>query len=282
MTYIDSHQHFWDPNKLAYDWMAPDVLAPIRKVITPADLAPLIAAKDVSRTIVVQAIPSAQETRDFLDIAMATDFVAGVVGWVDLCAPDVADTIAALKAGPGGEFLVGIRHQIHDEPDADWPRREDVKAGVRAVGQAGLVYDLLSRERELAACIDLVAACPDVQFVMNHISKPRISSGEMEPWGPLMAQLASFDNVACKLSGMITEANWDSWTIDDLRPYATEVLRLFGPDRVMFGSDWPVCNLAGEYGRVFDAAMSIVRDAAPNAVDAVFAGNAARIYKLPG
>lgn len=281
MNFVDSHHHFWDPTRRDYYWMGADILAPIRIPRAPAHLQPEIAAVGVTKTLVVQTIPSVEETREFLQTAVDTDFVAGVVGWADLTDPDIASVLGQLKSGAGGRYLVGIRHQIHDEEDADWARRSDVKAGVQAVGAADLIYDLLPRERELPACIDLVAACPDTQFVLDHIGKPRIGEGAMQPWLAQLEDLASHHNVSCKLSGLATEADWENWTIDDLRPYAAEVISRFGEDRVMFGSDWPVVNLATDYQTWFNTAMTLVQEISPGSVEKIFGENAKRIYSLP-
>lgn len=280
MKRIDSHHHFWDPNRRDYYWMDGDIVAPIRKPFSPDDMRPLIDEAGISLTVIVQTVPSLEETREFLQTAAETDFVAGVVGWVDLTDPDIEEVLNDLKSGPGGEYLVGIRHQIHDEDDPDWAARPDVIAGVAAVGRAGLVYDLLSRERELPACLKLVAANPPVTFVMDHISKPRIAEGAMHPWQDLMAELAGHENVWCKISGMVTEADWQNWTVDDLEPYVVKVVDLFGTNRLLFGSDWPVCNLASDYLSVVCTTEALVKKIAPDSFDRIFCENAARLYGL--
>ncbi|MGI9399765.1 MAG: amidohydrolase family protein [Rhizobiaceae bacterium] len=280
MKWVDSHHHFWDPSRRDYYWMDAEILSPIRVSKSPEDLRPLINRVGIAHTVIVQTIPSLDETREFLQTAADTDFVAGVVGWADLTDPDIDIVLANLKSGPGGKYLVGIRHQIHDEENPDWAARPDVINGVAAVGRAGLVYDLLTRERELPASLKLVAANPQVTFVMDHISKPRIAEGEMQPWQDLMTELAGFNNVWCKISGMVTEADWKNWTVEDLEPYVAHVIKSFGTDRLLFGSDWPVCNLAGDYRSVFSSAETLVRKLAPEAFDKVFAQNAVRLYGL--
>lgn len=277
---IDAHHHFWNPNERDYYWMGGDVLAPIRRPIGPDDMAPLLDKAGIGGTVLVQTIPSLEETRDFLRVAAEVPFVKGVVGWVDLTDPDVADTVGELQAGPGGAYLKGIRHQAHDEDDKGWMARADVIAGVAACGAAGLVQDLLPKEPELPACIACVDALPDVTFVVDHIAKPRISSGEMEPWLSDITQIAQRPNVYCKLSGMVTEADWTSWQVDQLRRYADQVLSLFGPDRVIFGSDWPVCLLAAEYADVVGAANSLIDGMDAHDRAAIQGGNAARVYGL--
>jgi L-fuconolactonase len=277
---VDSHHHFWDPARRDYYWMG-DELATIRRRFGPEDLRPLLAAARVDRTIVVQTIPSVDETREFLATASQTDFVAGVVGWVDLTDPAVSQTIDELRAGDGGQLLVGIRHQVHDEPDAGWLQRKDVLRGIEAVGAAGLVYDVLVRSRELPAALELVRALPSVSFVIDHIAKPRIAAGADDPeWERAMAPLGEYPNVTCKLSGMVTEASWTDWSIDDIRPYVRRALGWFGSERSMFGSDWPVCELAATYEEVVDALRETVRDLKSADQEAIFGGNATRVYRL--
>ncbi|MEL7150049.1 MAG: amidohydrolase family protein [Pseudomonadota bacterium] len=277
---IDSHHHFWNPETRDYPWMTGDALEPIRRAIGPEDLRPELAAAGIDGTVLVQTVHTLEETREFLNTADATDFVKGVVGWVDLTDPDVGDTLDTLLAGPGGRYLKGIRHQAHDEADENWLARPDVISGVAACGERGLVQDLLSKEPELPACITLVDMLPDVTFVLDHISKPRIAAGEMEPWRALIVELARRDNVVCKLSGMITEADWQNWTVDDLRPYVDIVLEAFGTDRLMFGSDWPVCLLAGGYSEVVQAAEAVTSQLSPAEQENVFGNTAIRIYGL--
>ena len=262
-----------------YPWLT-DELAAIRRPFGPDDLEPLLAAAGVDSTILVQTRPDFEETVEFLGIAERTPFVRGVVGWVDLTSVGVADDIADLGSRPGGAALVGIRHQAHDEPDPDWLQRDDVIRGIEAVGAAGLVYDLLVRPRELPAAMRLARRLPDVRFVIDHIAKPPIARRELEPWTGLMAPFAELSNVACKLSGMVTEADWAHWTVDDVRPYVDRVLEVFGPGRLMFGSDWPVCLLAGSYQDVFEAARQVVSALSESERVGIFGENAVRTYRL--
>lgn len=277
---IDAHHHFWNPEERDYYWMGGDVLAPIRRPIGPADMAPLLDKAGIGGTVLVQTIPSVDETRDFLRVADEVDFVKAVVGWVDLTDPAVADTIASLQAGQGGRYLKGIRHQAHDEDDKGWMARADVISGVRACGAAGLVQDLLPKEPELPACLTCIDAAPEVTFVIDHIAKPRIAEGALDPWLGLITSAAERPNVYCKLSGMVTEADWGNWQVDHLRRYADHVLSAFGPDRVIFGSDWPVCLLAAEYADVVDAAHSLISSLSETEKQAILGGNAARVYGL--
>jgi len=260
--------------------MAGEALAPIRRPFTPQDLAPLLAAAGVDGTVLVQTVPSVAETREFLATAAATPFVAGIVGWVDLTDPDVATTLDALKSGPGGERLVGIRHQVHDEDDAVWLLRPDVRRGLAAVRDAGLAYDILVRPRELPAALATARDFPDLRFVIDHLAKPPIASGETAPWAALMEPFRDLTHVSCKLSGMVTEADWATWTPDDLRPYVLRALDIFGLDRVMFGSDWPVSLLAAEYGEVKAALEAALPPLSAEDRAKVFGGNAIRFYGL--
>jgi L-fuconolactonase len=279
MTVIDSHHHFWDPSRADYPWMT-DEVAPIRRAFGPADLRPLVAANAIDRTILVQTRSSTDETREFLATAAAQPVIGGVIGWVDLTDPAIADEIAGLRAGPGGERLVGIRHQVHDEPDPAWLNRPDVRRGLRAVADAGLAYDLLVRTRELPAALAAGQARPDLRFVVDHLAKPPIAAAEMEPWADRLRGLAALPNVWCKVSGMVTEADWSSWTVADLQPYVDVVLEAFGPGRLLFGSDWPVCLLAASYDRVVDATRELLNDLSDHEQARVFGGTALEVYRL--
>ncbi len=229
----------------------------------------------------MQTISDLAETVDFLAMADANrDLILGVVGWLDLTAPDVASTIAALRAEPGGDRLVGIRHQAQDEEDPAWLARPDVLRGLAAIADAGLGYDLLVLPHQLESAITAVTEVPQGRYVLDHAAKPPIATGEREPWAGLLRELATRPNVACKLSGLVTEANWTQWTVDDIRPYADIVLDAFGPARVLFGSDWPVCELAAGYPAVTDLARELCAGLSEADQAAVFADNARRWYRL--
>jgi L-fuconolactonase len=277
---VDAHHHFWDPTRRDYYWMGGEELASIRKPMGPEDMRPLLVQNNVDRTVIVQTVPTVEETEEFLSIAASTDFVAGVVGWVDLTDPDVSDTLAELKAGVNGKYLVGIRHQVHDEENPDWVAREDVIRGIKAVGAAGLAYDLLPKQRELPACLAAVDANPDMRFVVDHIAKPLIAAGEMEPWATRLEELAQRPNVFCKLSGIVTEADWTAWKPEDLRPYVDRVIEYFGEDRMMFGSDWPVCLLASDYATVKGTLESLLGNPDGETYTKIFGGNTTDFYRL--
>lgn len=277
---VDAHHHFWTPGRYDYYWMAGPELEPIRQPFQPADLQPLLTASGVDCTVLVQTVPSVDETREFLEIADDNPFVAGVVGWVDLTDPTVDLTLAELKTGRGGEYLVGIRHMVHDEPDAEWLVRPDVQRGLQAVAHADLAYDLLLRPRELPAALEVVKAHPHLRFVIDHLAKPEIALGLIAEWKDRMAAFGEQPHVMCKLSGMVTEANWTSWTPEDLRPYVETVLGIFGTERVMFGSDWPVSLLAAEYGQVKSALEAALPPLTAAQEAPIFGGNAIRFYQL--
>ena len=276
---VDAHHHFWDPATADYPWLT-DELAVIRRAFGPDDLAPLLRATGIDATVLVQTRSSLEETVDFLAVASRTPWVRGVVGWVDLSDPAIDAALARLQEGAGGERLVGIRHQAHDELDPDWLLRDDVVRGIEAVGRAGLAYDLLVRPRELPAALTLARRLPDVRFVVDHIAKPPIASGELEPWAAGMSEFRELEHVACKLSGMVTEADWSTWTSGDLQPYVDHVLDVFGPERLLFGSDWPVCVLAATYEQVVNAAQQALVGLTDEERAAVFGATAARIYGL--
>jgi L-fuconolactonase len=279
---VDAHHHLWDPGRRAYPWMDESVAA-IRRPFGVEDLDAAAGPQGFGQTIVVQADSSVEETEELLAVAAASDRVAGVVGWVDLADPDLAATLAALRARPGGEALVGIRHQVHDEPDPDWLLRDQVLAGLATVGAAGLAYDLLVRERELPAARAVAQHLPELTLVVDHLAKPRIREAAMEPWAGELAALAQEPNVACKVSGLVTEADWNAWTPTQLVPYVRHAADVFGPERLLFGSDWPVCLLAAAYGEVVAATTEALERAGlgPAEREPVFGANARRLYRLP-
>ena len=277
---IDAHQHFWDPARYTYPWMAGDAMDPVRRAFGPDALRPSLHAAHIDGTVLVQTLASLAETREFLQLAAATDVVRGVVGWVDLTAPSVGDDLDELLDGPTGQWLVGIRHQVHDEPDPDWLRRDDVRRGLAAVQRRNLTYDLLIRAREIPAATDAVRYLPDLRFVLDHIAKPCIAAGRDEAWMQGMPALAAEPNVSVKLSGMVTEADWSGWTPDDLRPFVGRVVDWFTPQRLLFGSDWPVCLLASSYETMLSGLTAALPALGPGELEQVFGGNAWRVYRI--
>lgn len=277
---VDAHHHLWDPARRAYPWMTGDALAPIRRPYTLDDLRQALPPT-VTKTVLVQTVSSVEETQDFLATAAASaGLVAGVVGWADLTAPDITDRLAELRALPGGELLVGIRHQAEDEPDPRWLLRDEVRRGLRAVAAAGLVYDLLVRPPQLPAAVELAGLLPEATLVLDHAGKPPIATGEFDEWAASIARIAEHPNVLCKLSGLVTEAEWSTWQVADLRPWAEHVLTSFGPSRVMFGSDWPVCELAASYQQVAATAENLTAVLSTAERAEVFGATATRAYGL--
>jgi L-fuconolactonase len=277
---VDAHHHLWDPAAAGYPWMAGGEFAPIRRRFEPHDLMPLLRRHGIAGTVVVQARAALDETRALLATAQVTAFILGVVGWVDLTSRDLAADIAALRRAPGGEFLVAARHQTHDEPDPQWLLRHDVQRGIACLGDAGLSFDLLVREREMPAAIELARRHPDVQFVLDHLGKPPLREATMRPWQDAVRALSECENVACKLSGLVTEGWWQQWRESDLIPPLRHALTCFGPERSIFGSDWPVCLLAASYGRVLGLVRAAIAELDDGGRTAVLGGNAIRVYGL--
>ncbi|MFJ5997398.1 amidohydrolase family protein [Streptomyces sp. NPDC092370] len=247
MTVVDAHHHVWDLSVRDQDWITGPQLAPLRRDFTMEHLEPEARAAGVGRTVLVQTVTVAEETPEFLALADRHDLIAGVVGWTDLTRPDVADELARLRALPGGRYLKGIRHQVQGEPDPEWLLRRDVRRGLAAVADAGLVYDLVVLPHHLPACVRAAGDLPGLTFVLDHLGKPPIASGALEPWASGLRALAALPNTVAKLSGLVTEADLAAWTVEDLRPYADVALEAFGPERLMHGSDWPVSTLAIPY-----------------------------------
>ena len=275
---VDAHHHVWDLSVRDQDWI-PEA-SPLRRDFTLADLEPEASAAGVDRTVLVQTITVPEETPEFLELAAAHDLIAGVVGWTDLTRPDITDELARLRALPGGRYLKGIRHQVQGEPDPEWLLRPDVHRGLSAVAEAGLVYDLVVLPHQLPSCTKAAAALPQLAFVLDHLGKPPVASGALEPWASELRALAALPNTVAKLSGLVTEADVSSWTVADLRPYTDTALATFGPDRVMFGSDWPVCTLGATYGEVLAAAQELTGDLDAAERADVFHGTATRVYGL--
>lgn len=276
---VDAHHHIWDLAVRDPGWLRVPGHAPIHRSFTVEDLRPLAAAQRVRATVIVQTLALDAETDELLAQAADDDLLAAVVGWVDLTAPDVGQRLAELLAGPGGGRLGGVRHLVQDEPDDGWLDRDDVRRGLRAVRDAGLVYDLLTLPRQLPAAIRAAAALPDLTFVLDHCSKPPIASGRLEPWATDVRALAALPNVNCKLSGLVTEAA-PGWRAADLRPYADVVIDAFGPTRLMIGSDWPVCLLRAEYREVLSTARDLIGALSAAERRDVMAGTATRVYRL--
>jgi L-fuconolactonase len=246
MRILDTHHHLWKYYPAEYAWID-DRMAVLKRDYLPDDLAGLIGSANVISTVAVQARQTPGETDWLLSLAERSPFIKGVVGWVDLCSDSVDEQLERFCSNPE---LVGVRHVVHDEPDDRFMYRQDFRNGLSMLRKYGLTYDILIFPRHLEAAIDLVKAFPGQPFVIDHLAKPMIREGSLHPWKELIRTIAGLQNVWCKLSGMVTEADWLSWNPQDLYPFLDIVFDAFGTDRLMIGSDWPVCNLAGSYGQV--------------------------------
>ena len=272
---IDAHQHFWRHDPVRDSWIT-DEMSLLRRDFLPEELETLLVANEMDGSIAVQADPSENETRFLLEIAEGHPAVLGVVGWVDLLAPDLAER---LKHFSRSERFRGVRHIAQAEPD-DFLEREDVLRGIGVLRDFNLTYDILVYPHQLAATLSLVEKLPDQPFVVDHMAKPLIRKGVMEPWAAQMRELASHPNVWCKVSGLVTEADWAMWRPEDFRPYLDVAFDAFGPERLMFGSDWPVCLLAAGYGQVVELIDAYTGHLSASERDHVFGGNAAVFYSL--
>jgi L-fuconolactonase len=280
MTIVDAHHHLWDPDVGDYPWMTGDYAA-LRRRYDIGDLQPHLQGNDVSATIVVQVRADLAETAQLLELCTRTAVIVGVVGWVDLTSREVGAQIDGLRSGVGGRHLVGLRHAAADEADPCWLLRDDVDTGMRALTARGLTFDLEITCRELAAANTLVRRHPELRFVVDHGAKPPIAEGWSRDWADGISALAQSPNVWCKVSGLVTEASWTTWTPADLQPYVDHLIGAFGPTRLMFGSDWPVCELAAGYDRVLAAAQQGLAALTPDQHRDIFACNTLHAYRLP-
>lgn len=271
---IDSHQHFWHYRAPSYPWIT-ERMRILQRDYLPAELEPLLQAGGFDGCIAVQACQSVEDTAFLLELARRHAFVKGVVGWVDLCSDRLDEQLARFAPDPG---LVGVRHIVHDEPDDDFMLRADFRRGISRLRELDLTYDLLLFPRHIPRAVRLVEEFPDQPFVLDHIAKPFIRDGQFSPWREDLRCLAQYPNVTCKLSGMVTEARWDNWQPEDIHPYLDIVFEAFGPSRLMIGSDWPVCLLAGDYARVMDVVVKYVERLSDNERRGVLGENAARVY----
>jgi L-fuconolactonase len=269
---IDSHHHFWTAD---YAWLADPALEPIRRDYGLSDLRPLLREAGVDRTVLVEGgLAAASETTSFLALAQSAPEIAGVVGWAPLTSPSLATLLEGFVSGPGGELLVGIRDQVQGEDDT-FLDRGDVREGLAVVASAGLVNELVVRSSQLPSVARAIASLPSSTFVLDHLGKPPIASGELVSWVAAMERIAALPNVVTKVSGLVTEASWSSWKPSDLAPFIETAVALFGPQRLMWGSDWPVLSLAATYSQV----KSVVTDVLGEDPE-VFGGTAIRTYHL--
>lgn len=273
---IDSHQHFWNYSAAEYPWIGPG-MERLARDYRPADLATVAGAEGVEGSVAVQARQSLAESRWLLGLAEESPLIRGVVGWVDLRSEGVSTVLAELSTH--GKF-VGVRHVVQDEPDLRFLLGADFVRGVRQLCAFRLTYDLLLYPPQLPAAVELVGMLPEQPFVLDHLAKPRIKTGAIEAWRREIEALARHDNVCCKVSGMVTEATWRGWKATDFRPYLDVVLEAFSPERLMFGSDWPVCLLAGEYTEVVGIVSDFFSPLSTAEQDQIWGGTARRFYGL--
>lgn len=276
MRITDAHHHFWQAKVFDILRLPPE-MSLLQHDYTPEDLKPLLDDAGVKQTVLVQTYSSMENTLDFLRAAEGRPWVGAVVGWVDLADPRVGESLDELQRHP--KFR-GVRHQWHDEPDPAWILRSEVLRGLKELASRGIPFDLLPKEPQWPYIPRLAEAVPGLSLVIDHIGKPRIDRGQFDEWAAAMARAAEYPQMTCKLSGMITEADWRNWKPADLKPYVDKVLELFGAQRVMWGSDWPVCLLAGSYARVFEALRECLAGLDEADLEQVMGGNARRFYRI--
>ena len=275
-TIIDTHQHFWKFNPADYGWIGLNQ-GVLRRDFLPSDLEPILRSSGVTGVVSVQARQKLEETHWLLELAAQQDFIKGVVGWVPLIAKELPKILEGLAANPR---LKGVRHVLHDEPDGDYMLRDDFNCGITLLRRFNLVYDILIFERHLPQTIEFVDRHPHQIFVVDHVAKPRIAAGILEPWRKNIRELAARPNVYCKLSGAVTEADHQSWRDSDLQPYLDVTLECFRPQRMMFGSDWPVCLLASQYARWVETVEKMIGKLSNDERNAIWSGTAVKVYGL--
>ena len=273
---IDAHHHFWKYDPIAYDWIDDDMDA-IRRDFLPADLESEIRRVGIDGVVSVQARQSLEETSMLLEFARDNDFITGVVGWVPLVSPRVEEDLAVFADSPK---LRGVRHVLQGEADDFYMLRDDFNAGIRALKRFRLVYDILVFARHLPQTVAFVDRHPEQVFVLDHLGKPDVKAGLFESWDRDIRELAKRENIYCKLSGLVTEAAWPEWTPAQLQPYAETVLEAFGPARTMFGSDWPVCLVASEYGRWHETVRTFAAQLSPDQQAQLFGETAEQAYRI--
>ena len=273
---LDAHQHFWQYHPVHHVWMG-EAMQVLRRDYLPEELEPLLSAAGFDGSIAVQARQMPEETAWLLQLADTYSFIQGVVGWVDLCSSALAGQLARFAPHPK---LVGVRHVIHDEPDDGFMLRPDFRHGISQLDGYGLTYDLLVFPKHLPAAAALAGEFPNQPFVLDHLGKPAIAAGLLSPWREDLRRLADLPNVFCKLSGMVTEAKWQQWHANDFHRYLDTVMNAFGPQRVMIGSDWPVCTLSGSYAATMNIVSGYFQQFSPADREAILGGNCARFYKI--
>ena len=274
--YIDAHQHFWNYDPREYQWID-ETMTPLRRDFLPADLQDELEREGFRGSVAVQARQSLQETRWLLELAAQSPFILGVVGWVELRSPQAGAHLKQLAQNPK---LVGIRHIVQNEPDDRFLLQRDFLRGISLLAEFDLAYDILIYPKHLNAAAELVRRFPEQRFVLDHLAKPEIKSGTINAWKKGIAELAAYPNVYCKLSGLVTEADWNRWKPGDMRPYLDVAFERFGPNRLLIGSDWPVCTLAGSYARVMGLVKDYLSQHSEQEREAILGGNAKRFWRL--
>lgn len=273
---IDAHQHFWNYSAAEYGWID-DRMSVLQRDFLPQDLQHLLSASGFDGSIAVQARQSLEETRWLLSLAGQHSFIWGVVGWVDLCSPNLASELASFATN---KKLVGVRHIVQGEPDDEFMLRPDFRRGIASLNDFGLAYDLLLYPKHLPVAVKLVREFPAQRFILDHIAKPFIADAVLEPWARDIRALAECQNVCCKLSGMVTEARWQQWQPADFKPYLDIAFQAFGPSRLMIGSDWPVCTVSASYNDTMALVTNFIAALPLDQQDAILGGNCARAYQL--
>ena len=278
MLKIDAHQHVWNLEKVDYPWLGPSS-GPIYRTIEAPELEPLLQKTGVDKTIIVQAMNSYEDTDYMLETAAAHDWVAGVVGWVPLQRPkEAAEKLEMYSRNP---LFRGVRHLIHDEPDPDWVVQDSVMEGLKVLASFGMTFDIVAVFPNHLKHVPLLAEkVPNLNFVIDHLAKPPIASKQWEPWASQFARAAEYPNVYAKVSGLNTAANWSNWSDHDIKPYIDFAMEKFGADRLMFGSDWPVANLAGDYQKVWEETNKAIDEYSVAEREAILGGTAAAFYGL--
>jgi L-fuconolactonase len=276
MMFIDAHQHFWQYSPTAYDWID-DTMKPLQQDFLPQQLKPLLQQNNFSGSVAVQALQTEAETEFLLTLAAEHDFIKGVVGWADLQAADVETKLAKLAQNPK---LKGLRHVVQGEPDDKFLLRPNFLRGITLLQKFNFTYDILIYPKHLPVATEFVAKFPEQPFVLDHIAKPFIKDHLLLPWAQHIQELAQNPHVYCKLSGMVTEADWQNWQPTDFKPYLDVIIEAFGPNRLMIGSDWPVCTLAGTYAEVMNLVKEYLYQFSKTDQEKILGGNATRFYNL--
>lgn len=277
---IDSHHHIWDLKVRPQTWMKGDELKPISRSILMNELEPELEKANIDFTVIVQTVPTPDETPEFLDLSLTHPKICAVVGWLDLESTDIRPQLDQYLSHPGGKNLVSIRDIAQDKPDPNWFLREDVIKNIHRIAEYGLTFDILTKPPQLAAAVEMVKQSPHNTFVLDHISKPYIAKNEMQPWADQISEIASHENVFVKVSGLFTEADWHNWNHQTFAPYLDHILNTFTPARMMFGSDWPVCLLAATYTDTINLMEEFVKEFSVSEQESFWANNARRAYKL--